>query len=117
MADSFTAFEAIPTRARVVLGSTGAALVAADCDTVSVYVYDLSSDFPEDPVYQLLDDDPANYLGGATTDGVFTYNVDFTISAKDTFTRYKGHRFLIRAIFETNDEGPLPVEHYCDISL
>jgi hypothetical protein len=117
MADLFDPEESIVNRARLVLGSTGAALVAADCSTISLYVYDLSSDFPTAPVYQLLAAAPSGFLGGTYSDGSITYNFEYTIAATGTFTRYQNHRFLIRYEIQTNAEGELPVEFFADIKL
>lgn len=117
MADLFDVGETIVTRARVVLGSTQAALVAGDCSAVSVFVYDLSSDFPEDPVYQLLADAPAHFLGSTYTDGVVTYNFAYSIAATGTFTRYAGHKLRIRYEITTNAEGMVPVEQFVDLKL
>lgn len=117
MADSFDSNEIIPTRARVVLTSTGAALVAGDCTGVSLYVYDLSSDFPEDPVYQILNDAAAGYFGGSFSDGSFTYNFDTKISPDDTFVRHKGHRYRLKYVIATSAEGPLNVLRDVDIRL
>lgn len=116
MRDAFAFNETIPTRAVVNLDD-GTPVVAADCEGVSLYVYDHSSDYPEDEVYSIVDGDPADFFGGTYSDGTFTYNFEHRISPNGTFTRELGHRYLVRYIVETTAEGSLTVDHFCEINL
>jgi len=115
MRDAFAFNEIIPTRAVVTLDD-GTPVVAGDCDGVSLYVYDLSSSYPEDSIYTIADGAASDFFGGTYSDGVYTYNFEHKIAASGTFTRTPGHLYRLRYLIATTDEGTVTVDHLIDVN-